>query len=48
MATKAKKELVIEVLPVPVKDRRIPSATAPLVSDDIYSHLKVCFVLLID
>lgn len=41
MAAKAKKELVIEVLPVKVTDRRIPVVDAPMISHDTYSHLKV-------
>ena len=39
-----KKELVIECLPVPVKDRRVPVSGAPTVKDNCFSHLNVCIL----
>ena len=41
MATKVKKELVIEVLPIQVKDCRVPVSITPKVSDDFFAHLNV-------
>ena len=38
-----KKELVIECVPVPVADRRVPSLVSPSIKEDCFSNINVWF-----